>query len=549
MTSRSRPNLARFLCAGLTAILISAAPGRSDNYPRQVSIDILNYRFKLELKADTDVISGEADVDFVVKADGVTELLLDLVGKSADGKTGMSVGAVTGGARPLVFRHENSRLRVSLGAPAKKGDRSTITVVYSGIPADGLIIGPNKHKERVYFGDNFPDRCRYWLPTVDHPYDKATCEFVITAPEACQVVASGAWIETSSLPGNRRLTRYRESEPIATYCMVIGVARFAVETVGRVQGVPVETWVYAQDREAGFSDYRIAVKPMEFFSWRIGTFSYEKLANVESRTRYGGMENSSNIFYSERSVSGQGRNEGLFAHEIAHQWFGDSVTEYDWDHIWLSEGFATYLTHVYNEYTFGRDAMVRGLRNDRDRIVRYFEKNPNSAVVTPASPKLDNILTTNSYQKGGWVLHMLRRRIGDEAFWKGLATYYRRYRNGSASTADFQSAMEEISGENLDVFFRQWLYTPGQPKIRGDWFYAGGTLAVRIHQVQGGTEPFQTSLDIGIVTDPRTAPRIETVQLSERGQTFTFKLDREPSEVVLDPNVWLLMQLDQFSRK
>jgi aminopeptidase N len=521
----------------------------ADTYPRQTAVDIQNYVFKLELRNDTNTIAGETEIDVLFETDGVTELFLDLIGKSADGKTGMTVSAVKDKGHALVFKHENNRIQVNLGAASKKGERRRITIIYSGVPAGGLIIGPNKNGERVFFGDNFPDRCRHWLPTIDHPYDKATCEFAITAPEAYQVVANGALVESTSLPGNRRLTRYRESVPIATYCMVIGAARFAVETVGQVACVPIQTWVYAPDRDAGFADYRIAMKPMEFFTWRIGPFSYEKLANVQSKTRWGGMENSSNIFYREGSVSGRGTNEGLFAHEIAHQWFGDSVTESDWDHTWLSEGFATYLTHVYNEYTYGRDVMARGLRRDRDTVIKYFEKNPQSAIVTPASAKLDNILSSNSYQKASWFLHMLRRLVGDETFWKGLSTYYQRYRNGNALTEDFQRVMEEVSGKKLGEFFRQWVYTPGQPWIKGNWSYAGGVLTVEIHQTQAADVVYRTALDIGIITDPNVSPRIEIVQLERRDQTFSIKLDKEPASVVLDPNVWLLMQAGEFVKK
>jgi aminopeptidase N len=538
----------RALASG-ASILVLGVFAIADNYPRQPSVDIQNYVFKLELRNETNAISGETVIDVLFASDGVTELFLDLVGKSADGKTGMTVSTVRDEDRALVFNHENNRIRINLGAASKKDERRRITVVYSGVPADGLLIGPNKNGDRVFFGDNFPDRCRHWLPTIDHPHDKATCEFAITAPEAYQIVANGALAESTSLPGNRRLTRYRESVPIATYCMVIGAARFAVEVAGQVACVPIQSWVYAQDRDAGFSDYRIAMKPMEFFTWRIGPFSYEKLANVQSKTRWGGMENSSSIFYREGSVSGRGSNEGLFAHEIAHQWFGDSVTESDWDHIWLSEGFATYLTHVYNEFTYGRDAMVRGLRADRDTVVKYFAKNPQSAIVTPANAKLDNILSSNSYQKGGWFLHMLRRLVGDETFWNGLSTYYQRYRNGNALTEDFQHVMEEVSGKKLGGFFRQWVYTPGQPSIQGDWSYAGGVLTVEIHQAQAADIAYKTALDIGIITDPKAAPRIETVQLERRDHIFSIKLDKEPASVVLDPNVWLLMQAGEFAKR
>ena len=362
------------------------------------------------------------------------------------------------------------------------------------------------------------------------------------------MVAPGALVETTSLAGNRRLTRYRETVPITTYCMVIGIARFAVETIGEAGGAPIQSWVYAQERDPGFADFRIALKPMQFFSWRVGPYPYEKLANVQSKTRYGGMENASAIFYSERVVTGRGTNEGLFAHEIAHQWFGDSVTESDWDHTWLSEGFATYFTHVYNEYTSGRDTMVRGLRRDRDAIARYFERNPTSAIVTPANPKLDNILSTNSYQKGGWFLHMLRRLVGDEVFWRGVSTYYARYRNGNALTDDFRRVMEEVSGKPLEEFFRQWVFTPGQPTVAGGWTWANGVLTVEIRQTQPAATVYTTAIDIGIVGDPAAAPRVETVALDQRAQSFTIKVDKEPADVVLDPNTWLLMRPGEFAK-
>jgi len=532
------------LCIHMLASFILA-----DNYPRQPAIDIQNYLFMLELRDDTNSIDGKAQVDVLFRTDGASQLSLDLVGKSADGKSGMVVSKVMSAGKPLAFRHESNRLVIDLGQASKAGERRLITVDYSGVPADGLIIGPNKNGQRVFFGDNFPDRCRHWLPVVDHPYDKATCEFDITAPEAYQVVANGALVETTSLSDRRRLTRYREAVPIATYCMVIGVARFAVESAGQVAGVPVQTWVYAEDRDAGFADYAVAVKPLRLYTLLIGPFAYEKLANVQSRTRYGGMENPSAIFYSERSVTGQGRAEGLMAHEIAHQWFGDSVTESDWDHTWLSEGFATYLAHVYNEYTYGRDVMVRGLRSDRERIIQFFKKNPDAAIVTPADAKLDNILTTNSYQKGGWFLHMLRHEVGDEAFWKGLGTYFRRYQNGNALTDDFRGVMEEVSGKQLEKFFHQWVYTPGQPAIQGSWTYASGALTVEIHQAQTTDLVYDTALDIGIVPQFGATPRIETVRLSQRDHSFTFKVASQPSDVVLDPNVWLLMEAGSFIKK
>jgi aminopeptidase N len=534
--------------AVLCCLLISPSLAAADPFPRQPGIDVQKYLFTLELRDDSDSISGTAQIEFLLRDEGIAEITLDLIGKSADGKTGMVVSAVRSGDQRLEFRHENDQLKIRFQPAARKGERRQLTIVYGGIPADGLIIGPNRKGERVFFGDNFPNRCRHWLPAIDHPYDKAQCEFAVIAPEGYQAVAPGALVETSSLPGNRRLTRYVESAPIATYCMVVGVARFATQTIGNVAGAPIQTWVYASERDAGFANYSVAVKPVEFFSWRIAPFPYEKLANVQSKTRYGGMENASAIFYAERSVGGQGRLENLFAHEIAHQWFGDSVTESDWDHIWLSEGFATYFTHVYNEFNYGRDEMDRGLIRDRQEILKYFAKQPTAAIVTPANPKLDNILSANSYRKGGWFLHMLRRQIGDDAFWQGVASYYRRFQGGGAVTEDFQSSMEEASGQSLTGFFRQWVYRPGQPAISGSWEYANGELRVELRQTQKG-EIYSVPVDIGMISDRSSPMRTETLKLDQRDQNYSIKTGQGPIEVILDPNTRLLMEVGDFSKK
>ncbi|CAN0599112.1 unnamed protein product, partial [Laminaria digitata] len=172
---------------------------------------------------------------------------------------------------------------------------------------------------------------------------------------------------------------------------------------------------------------------------------YEKLANVQSKTRYGGMENASNIFYSETSITGTGSNEGLVAHEIAHQWFGNSATEADWQHIWLSEGFATYFTQLYMEHTYGRERFVNGMNKARMSVLGFYDRMPNIPLVNPEITDPNQHLNANSYQKGAWVLHMLRHKVGDNAFWKGIQTYYTNYRNKNATSEQLQKEMEDAS--------------------------------------------------------------------------------------------------------
>lgn len=522
-------------------LVLRLSPAAADTYPRQPAIDVQHYTFRIALDDASDEIRGRATLDVRFVQGGVTTIALDLASPAADG-TGMTVDEVAGGAGALTFTHTADRLQVALAAAPAPGSIQSFTVAYHGKPGDGLNITKNRYGDRTVFADNFPDRARDWLPTVDHPSDKATCDFVVDAPAREQVVANGRLVEETDLAGDRRRTHWRESEPIATYLMVIGVARFAVQYVDEIGNVPIETWVYPQDRDAGFFDFARTRRVLEFFGDRIGPYDYEKLANVESTTRYGGMENASNIFYTERAVTGTRRVESTVVHEVAHQWFGDAVTESDWNHVWLSEGFATYFTHLFDEWAYGRDRLVAGMARDRDTVLAFAAGNPDLRVVDDRVP-IRKVLSPYTYQKGGWVLHMLRRRIGDDAFWEGIRTYYRTYRNGNALSEDFARVLSEASGQDLTAFFHQWLYEPGQPDIRATWHYDAARKAVDLRVEQLQDDPvFTFDLDVGVAPAVGSPPRVETVHVTARVQSFTIAADAEPASLSLDPNVWLLFQ-------
>jgi aminopeptidase N len=381
---------------------------------------------------------------------------------------------------------------------------------------------------------------------VDHPSDKATVEWIVTAPNHYQVVGNGRIVEVTDLPGALRTTHWQSTAPLATKVMVIGAARFAIQHVDEVAGIPVQSWVYPQDRDPGFYDYARAERILQFFTSHIGPYPYAKLANVQSKTRFGGMENASNIFYSENAISGTRQNEGLLAHEIAHQWFGDSVTEADWHHIWLSEGFASYFAELYLENAYGRDRLDAGMQQARSAVLEYYKQAPDSPIVDERITNLMQHLSANSYQKGSWVLHMLRFVVGDEAFWDGIQAYYRTYRDGNALTEDFETVMEAAADQELDWFFDQWIYQPGQPKYEGTWHFDTGTneLTVTLNQVQRGGASFSMPVELAIYPPGGGLPRIEVLQVDEQANTFAIALDVAPASVDLDPNTWLLMEAD-----
>ena len=529
-----------------------AEPHAVDLYPKNLQIDALHYSFRITLADDTDEIMGEAGIDIRFLAEGVSRVRLDLIDRGGDGR-GMIVSEITSSDGPVTFTHQNGELFIALSAPSRKDQRTRFTVRYRGIPATGLIIGPNKHGDRTFFSDNWPNKARNWLPTIDHPYDKATSELIVTAPNHYQVVSNGLMIEETDLPGAMRRTHWKQSVPTATWLYNLGVARFAVQHVGDYQGKAIQTWVYYQDRDAGFYDFAVPTKQvLEFYGDMVGPYSYEKLANIQAASVGGGMEAASSIFYGENSVTGERttRWRNVVIHEIAHQWFGNAVTESDWDDVWLSEGCATYCTLLFREHQYGRDDFVEGLKQSRDRVRSFYEDNPDYRIVHDDLDDMSRVTSSQTYQKGGWTLHMLRGVVGDEAFWRGIQDYYRMYRDKNASTDDFRRAMEEASGRDLSDFFQQWLYQGGSLEYEGGWSFdpESGTIEVELNQVQDDGYSFRMPVQLGIYTEGNSAPRIEILNVDNTSNRFTISVDREPAAVVLDPNMWVLMDAD-FRRR
>jgi aminopeptidase N len=513
----------------------------ADTYQRQPGVDVQHYVFGVTLSDESDEIVGETTVTVRFVKDGLTEFWLDLA-SAADGK-GMTVSEVTAAGAAVKYTHQADRLTLAIDAPSKAGELRAYTVKYRGIAANGLKIVKNKFGERCFFSVNWPDMAHQWLPTIDHPSDMATSEFVVTAPAKYQVVANGLPVETIDLGDGRRLTHWKQSAPIATWLNNIGVAQFAVHHYGTGAGVPLETWLFHQDRDPGRVTFEEPTREaIEFYNDAIGPYPYEKLADVEAAGMGGGMEHASEIFFGQGSVSGR-PNLSLVAHEIAHQWFGDSVTEKDWNDVWLSEGFATYFQELTVEHYEGRDAFVAALQRGRRGILNNEKRLTGVAVVQDKPWK--GIPNQIVYQKGAWVLHLLRGEIGTDTFWAGIRAYYRRYRDGNASTDDFRRVMEEVSARDLGWFFAQWLYRAGSPAVEGGWKYDVATkkIEVELTQTQAG-DAFRLPLEVG-VKDPQL--RIAKIEMTGKRQTFKIAAGQEPASVELDPNTWMLMD-SKFAR-
>ena len=323
--------------------------------------------------------------------------------------------------RVLINGRENTRLsrtmwgrsggEVVIPHDGKAGDTLTTRIRYHGEASDGLIIGKNQYGDRTIFADNWPDRAHLWLALAGSSGDKATVAFHVQAPLEDQVIANGVLEKIDTLPYGHAVWHYRLDTPIPVYTMVVGIGRLArtrlPDAACAVKCVPLSVWTYPQDSAyAVDGPFRRASQIVDYFSSLIGPFPYPSLAHVESSTRFGGMENATAIFYDEKRYGTRNLGEPVVAHETAHQWFGDAVTEADWHHLWLSEGFATYLAALWRRHADG-DSAFRATMGKAASTV-FESETTGRPIVDPAATDLIGLLNSNNYQKGAWVLHQLR---------------------------------------------------------------------------------------------------------------------------------------------
>jgi aminopeptidase N len=470
----------------------------------------------------------------------------------------MPVDSVLVGDKAARYEQANGRLLVTLPRAALKDERLEIIVNYHGRPADGLILTRDKAGKPSATGDNWPDRVHHWIPSLDHPSAKATVRFTVTAPARDLVVANGQLKEKRENTDKTITWVYTESKPIPAYCMVIAVGEFALLQPVERSITQLFYYVPQTDRDYAVKGFGAAPHAVDFFSERVAPYPYEKLALIVGATRFGGMENSSaivfpgSLFNDRASTSLSKRFQirsqlvDVTAHEIAHQWFGDSVTEDTWADLWLSEGFATYFAGLFIEQ-FDGAAEFRAYMRRQAETYYVFEREHRIPLHDTETPELFALLNGNNYQKGAWVLHMLRGVMGDKPFFRGIRLYYDAHQDKNANTNDLRAAMEKASGLDLKEFFTRWVYGSGHPRYEAAWEWqtageqAGGVLTITLRQTQRD-EAFLTPLTVEFVL-PGNITKRDTLRPSGKETVAQFKLARRPAEIRLDPDDFLLKEL------
>lgn len=414
--------------------------------------DALHYTLELSVDVDTNRVAGTATVEMQAAQD-LTALNLDL--------SGLTVEKVEVDGAPAEFSRSDRELTITLPERVRAGSSFTVAVAYSGVPRpvnEGGVSTGWFHHERGIFVASEPSGASGWYPVNDHPCDKATYTYRITAPEPW-VVATNGLLKDVSDNGDDRTYLWEARDPIASYLTTLSIGRFVTRTERGPDGLPIRNYFpvsLARQAERTFSQ---TAEMIEFLSGLFGPYPFEV---------YGVVVNDANIPFAleTQTMSLFGRGvvtnpefaEVAVVHELVHQWFGDSVSPKRWRDIWLNEGFATYGQLLWLEHERGRSAMDAQLREQ-------YEGMSESDLPPPGEPEAERLFTPSIYARGALTLHALRLDVGDETFFRIMRTYADRYRDGNAATEDFVAVAEEVSGRGLRDFFRGWLYEDELPPI------------------------------------------------------------------------------------
>jgi aminopeptidase N len=464
----------------------------------------------------------------------------------------MPVKSVTVDGQTANFEQHNGRLDVHLARPAKEKQQLKIAVTYSGKPEDGLILKNDRDGLPSAIGDNWPDRVHHWIPCFDHPSAKASVRFTVTAPAKDDVTANGVLESDKQNADGTRTWVYAENAPISPYNMVVAVGQFADARLKAKSALPISYYVTHSDGAVAEKGFSSAPASVDLFSKLVAPYPYGKLALIVGATRFGGMENANTIVFAPNLLQGFAVKkprgvrfnipsgvEDVVAHEIAHQWFGDSVTESTWADLWLSEGFATYFAGLFLQKYEG-EAAFRAYMKDNAAEYFVYEKTARTPIHDIETKDLFALLNKNNYEKGSWVLHALRGMMGDRAFFAALKDYYNTHKGSVASTEDLRAAMEKASGKDLRDFFRRWVYQPGHPIYQVSWKQTDAkNIELTLTQSQAD-EAFLMPVTLEI----RTAKGKRRVQMTPTGKSSTMKLaGAKPVNVVIDPDGFILKEV------
>jgi aminopeptidase N len=380
---------------------------------------------------------------------------------------GFDITSITIDSQPADFERRGQELTINPPTPISKDQPFTTEIRYQGLPGETQSIAlPFATGWVTFEGGSYvlgePDGPASYYPVNDHPLDKASYTFRVTVPDPFEVAANGILAETTN-HGETTTFLFEARDPMASYLATVNIGEFDIETSQSENGIPIRNYYPARLPENKREPFQRQGDMIAYFSELFGPYPFEVYGAVVIDTGFGAALETQTLSIFSIAMLESGPVEGaeqVVAHELAHQWFGDSVSLADWSDIWLNEGFATYAQALWTEHTQGKAVTEEWAR----QMYQFFLENPDENL-PPGEPRANNLFNGSVYYRGALTLHALRLDVGDDVFFDILKTYQERYRGGNARTADFIAVAEEVSGRDLDTFFRDWLYRRGLPPI------------------------------------------------------------------------------------
>ena len=513
-------------------------------------ISIRNIKLDLRVDMEKKTVDSKANIQFQCIKPTHT-LSLDAVGFEVK-KVTLTKG--DGASGPAKYLHDGKKLVIDLGSRWASDQAGSVNIEYVvKQPKDGLhFFSPGKTSPDVpsiVWSQGETTTNRFWFPCIDEPDQRQTTQIVATVPLGYEAVSNGKLLSRFENASDKTVTfDWIQDKPHAAYLVTLVVGQFDV-VEEQWNGIPVQFYVPKGRKAEALPTYGKTRDMLTFFSKRFGiTYPWDKYAQVSAYNFGGGMENTSattmgdGILRDERSLL-DGNSESIVSHELAHQWWGDMVTCRDWSHTWLNEGFASYAEALWDEHARGADEYALNMYQKAGGAIAGGKTRP---IMDRRYLSPDSMFDGRSYPKGAWVLHMLRNRLGDEAFFKGLKQYGTEHKFKSVETGDFRRTLEQVSNRDLERFFYDWLERAGSPDIEvvTEYLPEAKKVQIAVKQTQAG-EPFTFPVKIALYCEGAKEPILLEDEMTGKELSLQSVLPGKLLRVEFDPDQAVLSTIKE----
>ncbi|MDN3687435.1 M1 family metallopeptidase [Cyclobacterium jeungdonense] len=523
-----------------------------DIYQRPVTLepdrdfDALHYSIELDIDMDGKQLTGQNTVT-------LTPLRSDLNRVSLDAVSLLVSDVLDSKGFPLSYTQGEDKVHINLSRTYSYSDTLTFTIKYNlSDQVEGLkFIDETETNPMQVSSDCWPNKARQWIPCYDYPNDKVTQEMIVTVDNAYKVLSNGKLMHiTEDQERGKHTYHWKQSLPHSTYLISLSIADYTV-IEDSLDALPVNYWVYERHEKDAKRSFAKTPYMIDFFTRLYGyAYPWEKYDQVVSAHQGGGAEATTATLLGEGAVTTVEEAidfsfEGILAHEVAHQWWGDLVTLRSWEHSWINESFATYSDYLYKRYDWGEDEAEYDLLRKKNAYLREANNRYMRPIVFNRYENPGQNFDSHAYPKGANVLHMLRFVLGDDTFFRVISQFLHQFEFQAVGTQDFMQCVQEVSGLNMDLFFEQFLFHPGHAvfEVSKNWDESTKTLTLEIKQTQDKWEnvPIYT-IPVNIGFYHKDGKRVEKVTLKERVGKFEFKFDTAPLMVRFDEGNHLLKE-------